>query len=162
MLSWESSNCRYWAQKQQRFADKAVLGLYWPMSDPLLKCLPFGFPMCWGSARPTLPRAAALSPCYAAVSGNGAELPSPLLPPTWWQQLRCLCRNGTLAPTQPSSAVQRRSTTGFNLLPHAPPPALLPLLFGGSPGSDLTVTTTFISCSLGKWWKGNVSCTLCI
>lgn len=56
-----------------------------------------------------------------------------------------------LAQVLLGTGVDIRSTTGFHLLLHVPPPLdLLPQLFGGSPGSGLTVTATFISCSVGK------------
>lgn len=104
--------------------------------------------LCWLS--PVLPSGAG-SP---GLAEGWAVLLFLLLP--WWN----CCGQGVsalsnaLAPVLFRTAVGIRSTTGFHLLLHVPPLHLLPWLFGGSPGSDLRVTATFISCSLGKWCNG--------
>lgn len=77
-------------------------------------------------------------------------------PTAWWNWCGqgAPAQSGALAQVLFRAGVDIRSTTGFHLLLRVPPLDLLPRLFGGSPGSDLTVTATFISCSLGKWCKG--------
>lgn len=102
--------------------------------------------LCWLS--PVLPSGAGSSGAVEALCCAPVPAPSPRPMQLMW--LKCLCSKWCFTRT----GVDSRSTTGFHLLLHAPPPDLLPRLFGGSPGSDLTVTTTFISCSLGKWCKG--------
>lgn len=106
--------------------------------------------ICWCSASPTLPQAA------PGWWRHNTLLLSPLIPRGWGNWCGCgvSAQGGASAQMRSRTGVDSRSTTGFHPLLHAPPPDLLPRLFGVSPGSDLTVTTTFISCSLGEWCKG--------
>lgn len=112
-------------------------------------CQPQGC-LCW------------LSPVHPSGAGSPrlaegwAVLLLLLLPRGWWTWCGqgVSAQSGALAQVLVRTAVDIRSTTGFHLLLHVPPLDLLPQLFGGSPGSDLTATATFIGCSLGKRCKG--------
>lgn len=108
--------------------------------------------LCWPRSSPAFP----LGTSTLGWQRDDAVLLPHLLPPASCSRRGwgVPARSGALARMQPRSAVECRSSTGFNLLLHAPPPDLLPLLLGGSPGSDLTVTTTFMSCRLGKGCEG--------
>lgn len=120
------------------------------------------FPLWEGCARslpapelPVLVISSASLGCRQPCAGRGMDCA--LVPsPSWWNW----CGQGVSAHSSALAqvlfriGVDIRSTTGFHLLLHVPPLALLPWLFGRSPGSDLTATATFISCSLGKWCKG--------
>lgn len=117
--------------------------------------------ICWCSASPTLPQGCLhwLSPLVPSRAGSPGAVeeqhcapvspPSPRLMQLVWS--RCLCPKRCFG----TNAVQNWcGQQEHNWLSSAPPPDLLPWLLGGSPGSILTVTTAFISCSLGKWCKG--------
>lgn len=117
--------------------------------DVQVLCQPPGC-LCW------------LSPMHPSGAGSPrlaegwAVLLFLLLPRGWWTWCGqgVSAQSGALAQALFRTAVDIRSTTGFHLLLHVPPLDLLPQLFGGSPGSDLTATATFIGCSLDKRCKG--------
>lgn len=119
-------------------------GICWCSASPML---PQGF-LCWWS--PVLFLSAG-SPGVVGLCSSSS--PSPRLMQLVW--LRCLYSKSCFG----TNAIQ--SWCGQQGAGLAFICSYMLLLwscsydfFGGSPGSDLTVMTTFISCSLAKWCKG--------